>query len=117
MMGDAPGMDLGGIALGRAPKAGLAAMRQAGRGKRCLRHRQAGASAFGDRGAFHLRDLRQHRDDQGADAWRDPAEATDLDDDPLLQQQTHRGLDIQCVAAQPVDGEHVQRIAAAHISE
>lgn len=85
MMGDAPGMNLGSIALGRAPQAGLAAMRQAGRGKRCLRHRQAGASAFGDRGAFHLRDLRQHRDDQDADAGRDPTEATDLDDDTLLQ--------------------------------
>ncbi len=92
-------MNLGGVELRRAPQADLATMRPTGRGKRFFSNRQAGAGAFGDRGTFHFRDLRQHCNDQCADAGCDPTKATDLKNDPLLHQQTHCGLDVQCVAA------------------
>ncbi|MDR6144348.1 hypothetical protein QE363_000141 [Sphingomonas sp. SORGH_AS870] len=114
---DAPGDDLDGVRLARSPEALLAAVRTAGGGERLPGVIPPGLGALADGLTLHLRDLCQHRDDQPTCARADQAESTDDNLDAPVVERPHRRVDVDGIAAQPIDGGDMQPVALADVSE
>lgn len=74
-------------------------------------------AALADGLALHLGDLRQHGEDQKTDTRRDRTERGHHDFDLLGHQRPHRRLDVQSIAAQPINGGDVQPVALADVFE
>jgi hypothetical protein len=114
-IGSAPSLYRGGVQLGRAAEACLAAMRTPGGCERRFRQGTAGSGALRDCVAFYLRDLCQYGDDQFTNTAGDPAQTTDFDGHTHTDELAYHVLDIQCVTAKPIDRVNMQRVAFAQI--
>ncbi|MDQ1232274.1 hypothetical protein QE379_003700 [Sphingomonas sp. SORGH_AS 879] len=92
-------------------------MRQTGGGERLPSEITPGLGALADGLALHLRDLRQHREDQETDTRRDRTERGHHDFNLLVHERPHRRLDVQRIAAEPIDSGDVQPVALADVFE
>lgn len=92
-------------------------MRPAGGGEQLPGVGSPGLAALADGLALHLGDLRQHREDQKTDTRRDRTERGHHHFDLLGHEGPHRRLNVQCIAAEPIDGGDMQPVALADVFE
>lgn len=122
------GADTGGVRLPplhdffrgarlRTAKGWLSSMRLAGGDERCTSGGAATVTSFFDPQSLHIGDLREDGEYEFPCSTPDLAKPAHFHDDVLVEQPAYGGLDVERIAAQPVNGVHADDIAAADVPE
>ncbi len=85
--------------------------------QRCLGRCATVVAAFLDTLPLHVGNLREHRNDQFADASANGTEAEHIHGHALCDQMTNRCLNIEGVSTEPVHGRDADDISVAGIAQ
>ena len=111
----APARDLDRVSGLRPAQARLAVVRLTCSGQSGPRRGPAIIAAFNDPTTLHVSNLGEDGDDDFTDTATDRAQTVDVNGDAHVDQSANGRLNIECVAAKPIDRRDVEGVTFANV--